>query len=135
MRSPAMPRPRAYVTRRLPDPALALLREHVDISIWGTDELPPPRDILLREASGSDAVLSLLTDLIDGPLLDAAPKVQVVSNYAVGFDNVDVEAATHRGVVITNTPGVLTETVADFAMALLLATARRVVEADKYTRA
>lgn len=130
-----MPRPRVYIARRLPDPAMAMLRDGADITVWGTDEVPPPRDVLLREAAASDGLLSLLTDRIDGELLDAAPRLRVVSNYAVGFDNIDVPAATARGVVITNTPGVLTETVADFAMALILATARRIVEADKYTRA
>lgn len=130
-----MPLPRVYVARRLPEAALTLLRSQADVTVWGTDELPPPREVLIKETAASDGLLSLLTDLIDGALLDAAPRVRVVSNYAVGYDNIDVGAATARGVVITNTPGVLTETVADFTMTLLLATARRVVEADKYTRA
>jgi len=129
-----MPRHRIYVARRLPNPAMERLRQRADVAVWPTDELPPPRDILTKEAAASDGLLSLLTDRIDGALLDAAPRVRVVSNYAVGFDNVDVDAATVRGVVVTNTPGVLTETVADFAMTLLLAVARRVVEADRYTR-
>ncbi len=130
-----MPLPRVYVARRLPEPALALLRSQAEITVWGTDEVPPPQDVLMREAAASDGLLPLLTDRIDGALLDAAPRVRVVSNYAVGFDNIDVAAATARGVVITNTPGVLTETVADFTMALLLASARRLVEGDKYARA
>jgi glyoxylate reductase len=113
---------------------MALLREHTDVAVWGTDEIPPPRSVLLRETAPCDGLLSLLTDKIDGALLDACPRVKVVSNYAVGFDNVDVEAATARGVVVTNTPGVLTETTADFAFTLLMAAARRVVEADRYTR-
>lgn len=130
-----MPRPRVYVTRRLPEAALARLREGADITVWETDEVPPPRDVLLRETRDVDGLVALLTDRIDEELLDAAPRLRVVSNYAVGFDNVDVDAATARGVVVTNTPGVLTETVADFAMALLLGVARRLVEADRYTRA
>ena len=129
-----MSRHRVYVARRLPDPAMDRLRQHVDMTVWPTDELPPPREVLLREAAVSDGLLSLLTDRIDGALLDAAPRVRVVSNYAVGYDNIDVAAATSRGVVVTNTPGVLTETVADFAITLLLAVARRVVESDRYTR-
>jgi glyoxylate reductase len=129
-----MPRHRVYVARRLPDPAMDRLRQHVDMTVWPTDELPPPREVLLKEAAASDGLLSLLTDRIDGALLDAAPRVRVVSNYAVGYDNIDVAAATSRGVVVTNTPGVLTETVADFAITLLLAVARRVVESDRYTR-
>jgi len=129
-----MSRHRVYVARRLPDPAMDRLRQHVDMTVWPTDELPPPREVLLREAAVSDGLLSLLTDRIDCALLDAAPRVRVVSNYAVGYDNIDVAAATSRGVVVTNTPGVLTETVADFAITLLLAVARRVVESDRYTR-
>lgn len=130
-----MSRPRVYVARRLPDAALARLREQAEFSVWPTDELPPSRDVLLREAANVDGLISLLTDRVDGALLDAAPRLRVVSNYAVGYDNIDVDAATTRGVVVTNTPGVLTETVADFAMTLILATARRLVEADQYTRA
>lgn len=130
-----MPRPRVYVARRLPEAALERLRQQAEIAVWPTDEVPPPRDVLLREAAPSDGLVSLLTDRVDGALLDAAPKLRVVSNYAVGYDNIDVEAATARGVVVTNTPGVLTETVADFTMTLLLATARRLVEADRFTRA
>jgi glyoxylate reductase len=113
---------------------MALLRDHADIAVWGTDEVPPPRDVLLRASAPCDGIISLLTDKIDGAFLDACPNVKVVSNYAVGFDNIDVDAATARGVVITNTPGVLTETTADFAFTLLMAAARRVVEADRYTR-
>ncbi len=130
-----MPRPRVYVARPLPESALALLREQAEVTLWPTDEVPPPRDVLVREASPSDGLISLLTDRVDGALLDAAPRLRVVSNYAVGYDNIDVDAATARGVVVTNTPGVLTETVADFTMTLVLATARRLVEADQYTRA
>ncbi len=130
-----MPRPRVYVARRIPGPGLELVRREADVTVWPTDEVPPPRDVLIQEAAASDGIISLLTDRIDGQLLDAAPRLRVVSNYAVGFDNIDVGAATSRGVVITNTPGVLTETVADFTMALMLATARRVVEGDKFTRA
>jgi glyoxylate reductase len=129
-----MPRPRAYVARRLPDAAMSLLREHAEVSVWGTDEVPPPREVLLRESASCDGLLALLTDRIDAAFLDACPGLKVVSNYAVGFDNIDVDAATSRGVAVTNTPGVLTETTADFAFTLLMATARRLVEADRYTR-
>jgi glyoxylate reductase len=130
-----MPRPRVYVARRIPGPGLDLVRQQADVAVWPTDELPPPREVLMKEAAASDGIISLLTDRIDGELLDASPRLKVVSNYAVGFDNIDVPAATSRGVVVGNTPGVLTETVADFTMALLLATARRVVEGDAFTRA
>ncbi len=130
-----MARPRIYVCRRLPEKALALLQDRTEMRLWETDEVPPPREVLLREVADLDGLLSLLTDRVDGELLDRAPRLRVVANYAVGFDNIDVPAATQRGVVITNTPGVLTETVADFTMALILGAARRLVEADRYTRA
>lgn len=129
-----MARHRVYVTRRLPEPAMVLLQEHADVAVWGTDEVPPPREVLVAESEPCDGLLSLLTDRIDGAVLDACPRLKVVSNFAVGYDNIDVEAATARGVVVTNTPGVLTETTADFAFTLLMAVARRVVEADRYTR-
>ncbi len=130
-----MAQPRVYVTRRLPDAALALLRSQTEVTLWATDEVPPPRDELLGQMAGKEGLLCLLTDRIDAPLLDAAPSLRVVSNCAVGFDNIDVAAATERGIAVTNTPGVLTETTADFAFALMLSAARRVVEADRYTRA
>ena len=130
-----MARPKIYVCRPLPEKAMAMLRERTEMGLWEQNEIPPPRDVLLREVADIDGLLSLLTDRVDGELLDRAPRLRVVSNYAVGFDNIDVPAATQRGVVVTNTPGVLTETVADFAMTLILATARRLVEADKYARA
>ncbi|MDR7556134.1 MAG: D-glycerate dehydrogenase [Armatimonadota bacterium] len=130
-----MARPRVYVTRRLPAPAMERLAAAVEVATWPDDDYPPPRDVLVREAAASDGLIVLVTDRIDGALLDAAPRVRVVSNVAVGYDNIDVPAATARGVVVTNTPGVLTETTADFAFALLLAAARRVAEADRFTRA
>ncbi|MCL6553699.1 MAG: D-glycerate dehydrogenase [Firmicutes bacterium] len=130
-----MARPRVYVTRRLPAPAMERLAEAADVATWPDDDYPPPRDVLVREVAASDGLVALVTDRIDGALLDAAPRLRVVSNVAVGYDNIDVPAATARGVVVTNTPGVLTETTADFAFALLLAAARRVAEADRFTRA
>src|SRR5689334_12062179 len=99
------------------------------------DELPPPRPALLVGVAGCDGILTLLTDRVDDELLDAAgPSLRVVSNYAVGFDNVDVAACTRRGIPVGNTPGVLTETTADLAWALLMAAARRIPEADRYVR-
>lgn len=128
-----MPRPRVYVTRHVPGDALELLGQQTELRVW-PEELPPSRDELLREAARSDALLTLLTDRIDGELLDAARGLVVVSNMATGFDNVDVEAATGHNVLVTRTPGVLSETTADFAFALMLAAARRVAEADRYVR-
>src|SRR3990172_4324220 len=128
-----MPRPRVYVTRHLPGGAIDLLREHADVSVWAGELPPPPRE-LERRAAGSDGLLALLTDRIDRPLLKRAPKLLVVSNMATGFDNVDIAAASSGNVLVTRTPGVLSETTADFAFALMLAAARRVAEADRYVR-
>ena len=126
--------PRVYVTRRLPQPALDLLSRHVHATVW-PGELPPPRAVLLKEVAEANGLLALLTDRVDTALLDAAPRLRVVSNFAVGYDNIDVAAATQRGLLVTNTPGVLVETTADFTIALMLAAARRVLEADQYVRA
>jgi lactate dehydrogenase-like 2-hydroxyacid dehydrogenase len=93
------------------------------------------REELIASARGKDAVLCLLTDSINGELMDAVPTVKIFANYTVGFDNVDLEAATQRKIVVTNTPGVLTGTTADMAWTLLMSAARRVVESDKFTRA
>ncbi len=127
-------RPRVFVTRRIPEEGLAALRGACDVDLW-EDELPPPRDELLRRVAGVDGVLTLLTDRVDDAFLDAAgPGLKVVSNYAVGFDNIDVAACARRGIPVGNTPGVLTETTADLAFALLMAAARRVSEGERYVR-
>ena len=127
-------KPKVFITRRLPQPALDLILPACDAEVW-QDELPPPRDVLLSKVRDVEGLLSLLTDKIDAALMDHAPKLKVISNCAVGYDNIDVAAATQRGIAVGNTPGVLTETTADFAFALLMAAARRLVEADRYTRA
>ena len=128
-------RPKVLVTRVIPDAGLDLVREACDVDLW-EDELPPPRDELLRRVAGVDGLLSLLTDRVDDELLDAAgPQLKVVSNFAVGFDNIDVPAVTRRKIPAGNTPGVLTETTADLAFALLMAAARRIPESVDYVRA
>ena len=128
-------RPRVFVARRIPDEGLEPIRAACDLDLW-EDDLPPPRDELLRRVAGVDGVLTLLTDRVDDAFLDAAgPGLRVVSNYAVGFDNVDVAACARRGIPVGNTPGVLTETTADLAWTLLMAAARRVPEGDRYVRA
>lgn len=127
-------KPKVFVTRMLPQKALDMILPACDAEVW-QEELPPPRDLLLSKVRDLDGLLSLLTDKIDTVLMDAAPKLKVVSNCAVGFDNIDVPAATQRGIAVGNTPGVLTETTADFAFTLLMAAGRRVVEGDRYTRA
>jgi glyoxylate reductase len=127
-------RPRVFVARVIPEDGLRPVTESTDATVW-PDELPPPRDELLRAVEGCDGILTLLTDQVDGELLDrAGPQLRVVSNYAVGFDNVDVPECTRRGIPVGNTPGVLTETTADLAWALLMSAARRVAEGDRYVR-
>jgi glyoxylate reductase len=128
-----MARPKVYVTRLIPEEGLSLVREATDCRIW-EGELPTPRDVLLREVAEVDGLLCLLTDRIDAELLQAAPRLRVVSQMAVGVDNIDGAACTRRRIPVGNTPGVLTETTADLAWALLMATARRIVEAEAYTR-
>ncbi len=121
-------RPRVLVTRRIPEVGLELLRAVAYVDVWDRP-VPPPRDELLRRVAGVAGLLSLLTDRVDDELLDAAgPGLRVVSNLAVGYDNIDVAACARRGVAVGNTPGVLTEATADLAFALLLATARRLPE-------
>ncbi|NIN66411.1 MAG: D-glycerate dehydrogenase [Anaerolineae bacterium] len=126
-------RPKVYVTRRIPKRGLDLLRSLTEVKIW-QEELPPPRDVLLREAEEADGLLTLLTDTIDADLMDASPCLRVVSNYAIGYDNIDVQAATERGIMVCHTPGVLTDTTADFTFTLLACVARRVVEGVRYVR-
>ena len=128
-------RPKVFVARRIPADGLTTVTDATDATVW-PDDLPPPRDELLRAVAGCDGVLTLLTDRVDDEFLDAAgPQLKVVSNYAVGFDNVDVPACTARGIPVGNTPGVLTETTADLAFALMMAAARRLPEGDRYVRA
>jgi len=112
-----------------------MVRQEADVEVW-QDPLPPPYETLIQKAKGMDALLCLLTDRIDESLIAAiGPQAKVISQMAVGFDNIDVAAATARGIPIGNTPGVLTDTTADFAWALLMAAARRIAEGDKFTRA
>lgn len=123
-----MARPSVYLTRKLPEEARAIVAAACDFAEWPEEQTPVPRDELLRRIAGVDGVLTLLTERVDGGFLDAAPHCRVVANMAVGYDNVDVAELTRRGVLLTNTPGVLTETTADLVWALILSTARRIVE-------
>jgi glyoxylate reductase len=125
--------PLVAVTRRIPDAGLSPLRDQAEVRLWDSD-LPPTPDELLDLLRGCDGALTLLTDRIDGPVLDQLPTLRVVSNLAVGYDNIDVPAATARGVLVCNTPGVLTEATADHTFALLLAAARRIPESIQYVR-
>ncbi len=127
---------KVYVTRVIPQPGLDILNKHLKHVKVNTADHILSREELLENVKGLDGLLPLLTEQIDAELMDTAgPQLKIVANYAVGFDNIDVEAATERGILVTNTPGVLTDATSDFAWTLLFATARRVVEADKFTRA
>ncbi len=128
-----MSKKNVFVTRVIPDAGLTLLREHFDVHVWPHDR-PPNAQELVDNARGKDALVTLLTEKVDAALLAAAPTVRIVANVAVGFDNFDVAAATQAGVVLTNTPGVLDDTTADLAFALLMATARRIPEGDRLMR-
>jgi len=127
-------KPKVFVTRVLPEAGLKLIRDACEAEVW-PDQLPPPAAVLRQKIADCDGLVSLLTDKIDGPLLDVAPRLKVISNFAVGFNNIDVPAATERGIAIGNTPGVLTDATADMAFCLLIAAARRVVEGHQYTLA
>jgi glyoxylate reductase len=128
-----MPSPKIYVTRRIPEEALSLLRGCGEVNLWESNEIVP-RQVLLRKVREADALFCLVTEQIDEELLVQAPRLKMVALMAVGYDNVDVPALTRREVLLTNTPGVLTETTADLTFALILAVARRVAEAEHFVR-
>jgi glyoxylate reductase len=123
-----------YVTsNEIPEEATKILSKLGDVKVNPTSG-PPKREDLLAETHDADAILCLLTERIDAELLNNAGRLRVIANMAVGYDNIDLAEATRRGISVTNTPGVLTETTADTAMALILSVARRIVEADRYVR-
>lgn len=124
-------KPKVYVTRKVPDVGLEKVQAACDAEVW-EGELPVPREVLLEKVADVKGLYCLLTDRVDDVLLDAASNLKVVSNYAVGYNNIDVDACTARGIPVGNTPGVLTDTTADFAFTLLTAAARRVVEGVHY---
>jgi glyoxylate reductase len=129
-----MAKPKVFVARLIPDEGLTLVKEVCDAEIW-EGELPPPRDLLLEKVADKEGLLSLLTDRVDAELMDRGPYLKVISNYAVGYDNIDVAEATKRGLPVGNTPGVLTDTTADFAFAMIMAAGRRIAEGAAYVRA
>ncbi len=126
-------KPQVFVTRQLPGNALAKLNKYYAVKVWPA-WTPPPYDTILAEARRSVALLTLLTDRIDCNLISSARSLRIISQYAVGYDNIDVECATKHGVYVTNTPGVLADATADLTWALILAVSRRIVEADKVVR-
>jgi glyoxylate reductase len=130
-----MSKPKVFVTRLIPEKGLEIVRDFCDVDLW-QNELPPTREQLLQHVRGIDGLLSLLTEKIDGEVMDeAGPQLKVISNLAVGFDNIDVSAATARRIPVGNTPDVLTDATADFAFALMMAVARRIPEAERYVHA
>jgi len=129
----ASSRPSILISRELPDEAVRLARSRAEVDVHAGDR-PLAKPELVARLQSRQGLICLITDAIDDELLAACPDLRVVANVAVGFNNVDVAAATRRGVVVTNTPDVLTDTTADFTWALLMATARRVVEGDRYVR-
>lgn len=126
-------KPKVFITRKLPGKAIELILEIYDAEVWH-EYTPPPREVLLERVKEVDALVPLLTDEIDAELLDVASRLRIIAQYAVGYDNIDVEECTQRGIYVTNTPGVLTEAVADLTWALILSIARRIVEADIFVR-
>ncbi|MCD6458259.1 MAG: D-glycerate dehydrogenase [Thermoproteales archaeon] len=130
-----MSKPKVYVTRIIPEPGLEILKKYVDIELHESKEWPPSREEVLEKIKDKDGLLCLLTDKIDAEVMDAAPNLKVISTYSVGYDHIDIEAATKRGIYVTHTPGVLTDAVAEFTVGLLLAVTRRVLEADRTIRA
>lgn len=123
-----------YVTRKLPDEMVEQLSSQFHVRMWLEEDTPVPREILLKEVEEVDGLLCLLTEQIDAEVINKARCLKVISNVAVGYNNIDVQTAAEKGIVVTNTPGVLTETTADLTFALLMATARRVFEASDYLR-
>lgn len=126
--------PRILVTRVIPEPALKRLAEVFEVVLDSQDK-PLSRDLLKEKVKDADALLCMLTEKIDAEILDAAPRLKCVANYAVGFNNIDVDHASQKGIAVCNTPGVLTQTTADLAWALIMSSARRIVESDRLVRA
>jgi glyoxylate reductase len=127
-------KPRIFITRKLDEQAVAPLLEKFDVRMWESESVPVPRDVLLKEGSEADALWTVLADSVDRELFEAGNKLKVISNMAVGYNNIDLNAAKEHDVIVTNTPGVLTETTADLAFALLLATARKLISAENEIR-
>src|SRR5699024_9799336 len=127
-------KPNVFITRRIPDESIEMLSKHFNISIWDKKNQPVPRRILKEKMKNIDGLLCLLTDNIDKSLIDKTSNLKVISNMAVGFDNIDIESATNRKIMVTNTPEILTETTADLTFALLMSTARRLSESENYLR-
>jgi glyoxylate reductase len=129
-----MQKPYVFITRKLPEETLVSLKEIAHVGMWPYEEEAVPREVLLKEAQKADGLLTMLSDKIDKELFDNAPSLKVVANLAVGYDNIDIEAAKMKNVRVCNTPDVLTDSTADLAFSLILATARRIVESASYVK-
>lgn len=128
-------RKKIYITRQLPDEAMKILKSKFEVEVW-PKEMPPPKSLIIEKVRKAEGLICLLTEPIDEAVIGAAgSQLRGICQVAVGFDNIDVKAATKKGIYVTNTPGVLTDTTADFAFTLLMAVARRVSEADRYVKA
>ncbi|MGG5252832.1 2-hydroxyacid dehydrogenase [Neobacillus sp. SM06] len=127
-------KPTIFITRKLPEAVIQPLKEKYEVTMWNRDVQAVPRERLINEAQRADALLTMLSDRIDETLLETARELKVIANMAVGFDNIDLAAASKRGIAVCNTPEVLTDTTADLTFALLLATARRIVEAAEMVK-
>ncbi|SDO42454.1 2-hydroxyacid dehydrogenase [Alkalicoccus daliensis] len=129
-----MSKPYVYVTRKLPEELLHVLSQTAEVECWEETDKPVPREILLEKSRNADGLLTMLSDKVDKELLEQAASLKVVANLAVGYDNIDLEEAETRNVIVCNTPDVLTDATADLAFALLMAAARRIPEADQYVK-
>ncbi len=125
---------KVFVTRKIPEPGIEILRKEFEIEVNPYDRVLPKEEII-KGLKGKDGLLCLLTDSIDADVINSEPKLKMISSYAVGYNNIDIKAATKRGIPVSNTPGVLTDATSDMAWALLFSVARRIVEADRFTRA
>ena len=124
---------KVFVTREIPSEGLDIIRGNFETTVW-QPEVPPTRDEIVEKGKGCAGLVTLLTDPIDSTVIQSLPDLKVIAQYAVGFDNIDVKFATSRGIIVTNTPGVLTETTADLTWALIMATARGIPQADRYVK-
>jgi glyoxylate reductase len=127
-------KPYIYITRKLPDALIETFQTKYQVKMWEHEDIPVPKEVLLAEAKKADALLTMLSDSVDESVLSAGKNLKVVANLAVGFDNIDLEAAARQGIAICNTPDVLTDTTADLTFSLLMACARRIVEAAEFVK-
>ncbi|WP_096156785.1 MULTISPECIES: 2-hydroxyacid dehydrogenase [Bacillus] len=125
---------KVFITRKLPDNIVSMLEHVAQVKMWEHDDIPVPYEVLKKESETSDALLTMLSDRVDKELLTSSKKLKIVANLAVGYDNIDLVTAQELGITICNTPDILTDTTADLTFSLLLATARRIVEANEYVK-